>query len=273
MPDIHDMKSIHYNSLLRIEDLQNPDFRTILDHMHSLMSVPREKYDVFEHCTDRRSYFERAEIESYKHWEYPWALLRSKPEAGMRVLDCGSGRGMFQIYLALLGCDTYSVDVRRQDANIKRRLFHYYEKLGGRRKSPEQAIINLGRRYGVTLNHRCEPIQQLSFPTDWFDRVYCISVLEHLPAGEDFVAMRQMARVTKPGGYLILTVDFAPIAMDRVAYDERQFLRICHETGFEVVGDTDFSIGDWPDYLHRLHGVFRVSHSVTTAGIVLQKPS
>ncbi len=201
-----------------------------------------------------------------------WALLRSKPGPGMRVIDCGSGRGMFQIYLALLGCETYSVDVRRQDAKLKRKLYALYEKFGLNGPEPEQAIRNLGRRYGVTLHHRCEPIQELSFPDNWFDRVYCISVLEHLPVGEDKDAVIQMARVTKPGGYLILTVDFAPRALDRIAYDESQFRKICEATDFAIVGETDFSISGWEEYLQKLHEKFKVTHSVTTAGIVLQKP-
>jgi len=62
----------------------------------------------------------------------------------------------------------------------------------------------------------------LDFPDNTFDRVYCISVLEHLEeetrdgkpfnAHErnlDVIAIQEMLRVLKPGGFLAITLDWS----------------------------------------------------------------
>jgi len=49
---------------------------------------------------------------------------------------------------------------------------------------------------------------QLTLPGASFDRVVSISVIEHIP--DDSAAIREMARVLKPGGLLALTTPFGP---------------------------------------------------------------
>lgn len=49
----------------------------------------------------------------------------------------------------------------------------------------------------------------LGFRDDTFDKVYSISVLEHIPGDNDTAAIRELARVLKPGGRLVVTVPYA----------------------------------------------------------------
>src|SRR5262249_17894092 len=58
------------------------------------------------------------------------------------------------------------------------------------------------------LMGRCE---QLPFASGTFDMVTCASVLEHIPPGNDRLALWEMARVLKPGGRLLITFDAAPL--------------------------------------------------------------
>ena len=53
-------------------------------------------------------------------------------------------------------------------------------------------------------------IAAIPHPDDTFDAILCIHVLEHVP--DDRAAMRELARVLKPGGWAIVMV---PIALDR----------------------------------------------------------
>jgi SAM-dependent methyltransferase len=63
-------------------------------------------------------------------------------------------------------------------------------------------------RYGIT--YRTGPaadFTRLSYADESFDVVSCISVLEHMPPGAQLAGVREMARVLKPGGRLIITYD------------------------------------------------------------------
>lgn len=61
----------------------------------------------------------------------------------------------------------------------------------------------------------------LSFPDETFDSCICVSVLEHIGAGKDSVALSEMWRVLKPGGALHLTTDVASEPGDVYIKDRR----------------------------------------------------
>jgi SAM-dependent methyltransferase len=60
-------------------------------------------------------------------------------------------------------------------------------------------------RYGVT--YLFGDLTALPFLPSSFDVVTCVSVLEHMPPDTRAMGVRDMARVVKPGGRLILTYD------------------------------------------------------------------
>src|SRR5687768_11083407 len=99
------------NQIMDVDDFKRMEWKSVLNEMHDLMRIPRRRRGLVRHCTDRRSIFGRAEIESYKHWEYPWLLKYGEFKPGMSVLDCGCGRGFMQIYLSLRGCRVSSIDI------------------------------------------------------------------------------------------------------------------------------------------------------------------
>ena len=52
-------------------------------------------------------------------------------------------------------------------------------------------------------------IQQIQFPNNFFDAIICNHVLEHIP--DDGLAMKELFRVLKPGGWAILQVPYSPL--------------------------------------------------------------
>lgn len=68
-------------------------------------------------------------------------------------------------------------------------------------------------REGENLSFRPEDATHLSFGDDSFDLVYSISVIEHIH-GNYLKAVREMARVTRPGGYLYLTFPVSSTRME-----------------------------------------------------------
>ncbi|OGN96606.1 MAG: hypothetical protein A2Z77_01180 [Chloroflexi bacterium RBG_13_51_36] len=74
---------------------------------------------------------------------------------------------------------------------------------------------------------RCEDLQELTYPADYFDLVLTSDTLEHVPDPEK--AFSEIHRVLKPGGFHLFTVPVIPsqgatIRRARLVNGERQFL-------------------------------------------------
>ncbi|MBV9463556.1 MAG: class I SAM-dependent methyltransferase [Verrucomicrobiae bacterium] len=59
------------------------------------------------------------------------------------------------------------------------------------------------------LSLQAADMTQLPYRNGVFDRVYSLSVIEHLPDKLDEAALREIRRVLKPGGWLQITIPFA----------------------------------------------------------------
>lgn len=123
------------------------------------------------------------------HWsrffEYPWAWIEGDLSPEHEILDAGGGLAPFQL-LAASRCRA----VVNLDADIN--------------------IIELAKRTTVfrlakSLSIRQGDIRNIPYEDGRFDRVFCISVLEHLDRPNE--ALSELLRVLKPGGHLIFTVD------------------------------------------------------------------
>jgi SAM-dependent methyltransferase len=93
-------------------------------------------------------------------------------------------------------------------------------------------------------------ITAIPAPDASFDVVLCTEVLEHVP--DPLAAMREMCRLLKPGGHLILTVPFcslthfAPFHFS-TGFSTYWFERHLSELGFNIVEVTPN--GGWLDYV------------------------
>ncbi len=72
---------------------------------------------------------------------------------------------------------------------------------------------------------RCESLTSLSFPSCSFDAVIATEVLEHIPDHRQ--ALREVARVLRPGGRAILTFPWAGATGERYAHIERARVLPC----------------------------------------------
>jgi SAM-dependent methyltransferase len=68
--------------------------------------------------------------------------------------------------------------------------------------------MGLGHRLADDLHLEVQDARSFSYADASFDRVFSISVLEHIPDGGDSQAMREIARVLRPGGIVTISVPF-----------------------------------------------------------------
>jgi ubiquinone/menaquinone biosynthesis C-methylase UbiE len=127
------------------------------------------------------------------------ALMHAAIEPGMNVLDVGCGRGEIIRHCAALGANTFGIDYAAVAVSMSQDIINGTSDLSG--------------KTGVAL----ADAKKLPFPTGKFDRVLLFDVVEHLYPWELHEALREIHRVLKPDGRLV--VHTAPnIWYDKYAY-------------------------------------------------------
>jgi SAM-dependent methyltransferase len=113
-------------------------------------------------------------------------------------------------------------------------------------------------------NYRVEyqDARQLALPDSTFDVVYSLSVIEHIPGNGDREALQEFARVTKPGGVIVVEVpyrrkfeevfrktDSKGAALEREEFFERRYDAAALEQKLlQVVGlrlERKMILGEW----------------------------
>lgn len=107
-----------------------------------------------------------------------YSLKRAGLEPGMRVLDVGCGRGEILLHARRLGAHAVGTDYA------------------------EAALALAGRVSGCPVA-RCDA-KALPFADRSFDRVFLIGVMDHLHDWELEACFREIRRVLKPGGRVII---------------------------------------------------------------------
>jgi SAM-dependent methyltransferase len=155
----------------------------------------------------------------FRKLEYSFALdaLLDHLKPGDRFLDAGCGVTPFAHVLAGQGFQAEACDGDR-------RLIEALDRL-----RPE-------RIYGSTVAYAAQDLTSITYPDAAFEAISCISVLEHIPAPLDQKAIRELLRVLKPGGLLILTVDFTPTAARGWGYFARRAGDLARDGNFREIG-------------------------------------
>lgn len=123
----------------------------------------------------------------------PWYRLAS-PEIEIfrrhdvrAVCDAGCGYGAWALALASNGFAVTAFDVSATAVEITGRVLdHYGLPLAG---SKTASVLDTG------------------YPDGAFDGVVCFSVLDHMTVPDAEIALRELRRITRPGGLLLLAFD------------------------------------------------------------------
>lgn len=110
---------------------------------------------------------------------------------GTTVLDVGCGQGRHSFEALRRGADVTAFDSSESDLADVKTMFGAMEREGE---------IGSGGAAQVQHGDACA----MTFADDSFDRVIAAEVLEHIP--DDLDAMQEIARVTRPGGSVAVSV-------------------------------------------------------------------
>jgi len=113
-------------------------------------------------------------------------------KSGDKILDLGCGFGRHAFEAARRGASVVALDAGRDEVEGVAATF--------------AAMVEAGELSRENLHVAAVQGDALAipFPDGTFDRVICSEVLEHIP--DDIGAMRELARVLRPGGTMAITV-------------------------------------------------------------------
>lgn len=114
------------------------------------------------------------------------------------VLDTGAMHTYFCIYLAQFVKKVYTTD----DFSWADRSYLEKEKLF----SPKEWSRYVEKKGNGKIKAESANIMHLPYKSNSFDKVLCISTIEHV--SDDLKGIRELARVLKKGGKLLLTTEF-----------------------------------------------------------------
>jgi SAM-dependent methyltransferase len=196
-------------------------------------------------------------LRPFRLWEYVWLYkILQLSQGGERVLDLGGPASHLLMLAALAGNQVQSIDLNPR-------------------------IVDAGRSCAAAFqlqNYRAEPgdMRDLSsIAPNSVTRIVCCSVIEHLTAADQTMALTEMARVLAPGGVIGLTFDYGAPAPGANAYlppphDPPQTADEVHarfvHSGLEILGDSRLD-DPIPGSLFRTSEV-----SYTMAALFLGKP-
>lgn len=106
------------------------------------------------------------------------------PEEGEKILDVACGGGELSLKLTERGCKVYGIDMSENAISSAKRL---------------------SERAKITCEFELGDAEHLPYSDEYFDKIICSSSLEHFR--DDLKALKEMSRVLKPSGKLVLTAD------------------------------------------------------------------
>ena len=176
-------------------------------------------------------------LRPFRIWEYTWLYKAlNLARGGLDILELGGPASHLVILAALAGNRVVSVDINPEIVEAARNC---------------ASILHLS-----SLDARVADMRELSkFRSRSFDVILSCSVLEHLKAADQELALRRMSELLRPGGRIGLTFDYGAPAPGANEYlppphepprNAAEAVRRYARAGLSVVGNamTDEPIAD-----------------------------
>lgn len=218
------MRTTAISRYATLEEIQSAEYSEINSRLNLLCA----EYGLTDHTDlNRQRYPWSHEFLTYPQfyasrlWEYPWAVTNAKLNSQMKCADIGCGESAFTIYLKKVAkCDVTGFD----------------HDIGSKINETNFGVpSDFSRRTGIEFIE--SSIDAIRCDENTFDRVFCLSVIEHI---QDFKirskGMQEIARILKPGGMAFVTVDVN--LMSRLSNP----LELVWESGLNLYGMVDLTM-------------------------------
>lgn len=139
-------------------------------------------------CGGYEAFQNKADLKNIlRHRDKAFQLADIKP--GNFILDIGCGRGEILLKSILEGATSVGFDYSRAAVTITRNLI--------RKHLPEDIESRI-----LLI---CCSAMNMPFPSESFDRAFCLDVVEHLNEKELSQCLKETFRILRPGGKLVIT--------------------------------------------------------------------
>ena len=165
-----------------------------------------------------------------RRYEYKWASLFAEPKDIVLDAACGISHP-FKFYLLDQCKEVYACDLDERILSKEAIVNDIKNDFG------MEAADQLPEKYFRNIHFQKANLTELPFEDKKFDKIFCISVLEHLGFESMKKSLREFNRTLKDEGKIILTFDYPTIHLD-------DFRKALNESGLTFAGDASFELPD-----------------------------
>ncbi len=223
------IKKIHFRFERNVHFFKNNRYKK----RNPDLAIPSDEWLFETFQLDYQKYFEDGDLAAKEILNWTTDLL---PKEMPTILDwgCGTGRVIQNLhhhhpYLLLYGADINADMINWNHQNIKGVHFSH-----------------------ITIN------PPTKYPKNYFDLIYGLSVLTHLPGNLQNDWVREMNRISKPSGIFLVTTMGNYYSNELLNEEKNQlqstgiFEKIFLAKTKVTVGDRNFSVYETPEYFERI---------------------
>lgn len=164
----------------------------------------------------------------FRRYEYLWAAGFAAP--GDTVLDAACGIcHPLKFYLSDYCKEVHACDGDGrilEEVQIRKDIHDVFG---------EEAAKNLPPSYFKHIHYKKAQLNALPYEDGKFDKLFCISVLEHLGTEGIKHSLKEFSRVLKENGMIVLTFDYPPV-------DPNALQKAISTAGLKFAGEADFTL-------------------------------
>ena len=155
-------------------------------------------------------------------YEYPWAIEFIEPTDKVLDVACGQEHP-FKLAIADKCSEIHAIDLEPLD----------YDSLNEATKLRFDQEIDQ-ELYNKVKFKQCNATK-LPYRNGYFNKIFCISALEHIPIDDIKLILREFKRVLSKDGRIILTIDYPSLEVATA-------LNLIEESGLKLDGEFDYNM-------------------------------